>query len=268
LPLISKSIVDSQMKFDAIESKGTYSDRVVDDSWKEWCIQHIVPHGKAVVDIGCGGGIYSRGFYEIGAKKVIGVDQSRQYIDEAIQASGNYAPVSFCVGSATETGLSSNCADIVFERALIHHLSDKEQIDNASETWRLLRQGGVLVVQDRTFEDVQSLEPTFWIRSTLFEAFPNLIDFERSRRPDRKVYEEILVNIGFTEVQTISYQEVRKRYASFDELKAEIISRKGKSILYELSDGDIAAYCKLLEEKSFTHPLVECDSWTIWLAKK
>ena len=256
------------MEFDSPETTRSYSDRRVDSTWKEWCALHLAPQGKDVADIGCGGGIYSIGFAELGARTVVGVDQSSQYIEEATAAAKSFARVSFQVGSATKTGLPSSSVDIVFERALIHHLSERQKSDNAAEARRLLRRDGLLVIQDRTFDDVQSNDPACWIRATLFAAFPKLLDFERARRPARDAYENILARAGFIGARAISYREVRKRYGSFDELRAQILARKGKSILYELNDEELLIYCNRLGEQSQSRPLIECDLWTVWTVEK
>lgn len=255
------------MNFDAAETSRTYTDRAVDASWMEWCRTQLHPIDKDVVDIGCGGGIYSFGFAAAGAKSVVGVDQSRQYIHEAAQAGNTSSTVSFRVGSASQTTLPDGCADIVFERALIHHLPEQQQHENAVEALRILRPSGLLCVQDRTFADVQASDADFWIRSTLFEAFPHLLDFERSRRPSTNGYADLLRQAGFAEVTVWPYREIRRRYASFEQLRDEILSRKGKSILFALSEAELRRYCELLEQKSASHPLIECDAWTVWLAR-
>jgi SAM-dependent methyltransferase len=255
------------MQFDAAETSRTYSDRAADDSWREWCRETLVPLGKDVVDIGCGGGIYSLGFADLGARSVIGVDQSRQYIEEARLSAGERQRVSFRQGSASATGLADDCADIVFERALIHHLNEEQKRECAVEAKRLLNNHGLLIVQDRTFEDVQAADPAFWIRSTLFDAFPRLLDFEQSRRPSRSEYSDLLGQCRFGSIAVRAYQEVRRTYDTFDELRREILTRKGKSILFELNDRELDRYCEMLQEKSVSHPLVECDLWTVWMAR-
>src|SRR6476661_9744431 len=71
------------MQFASPVTARTYSDRAVDRSWSEWAAENLMPAGKDVVDIGCGGGIYSRGFAALGARSVIGVDKTAQYVAEA-----------------------------------------------------------------------------------------------------------------------------------------------------------------------------------------
>ncbi|MFT5445472.1 MAG: SAM-dependent methyltransferase [Gammaproteobacteria bacterium] len=254
------------MQFNAVETRRTYSDRSADDSWREWCRETLAPLDTDVVDIGCGGGIYSMGFADLGARSVTGVDQSRQYVDVARRSAGGRERISFCEGSANATGLANNCADIVFERALIHHLSDEQKLDCALEAKRLLKSRGLLCVQDRTFEDVQAVEPAHWIRSTLIDAFPRLLAFEKNRRPSRSEYSDLLSQCGFGSISVLAYQEVRRTYETFDELRQEILTRKGKSILFELSDEDLRRYCSMLQVKSESHPLIECDLWTVWMA--
>ena len=254
--------------FKSSASQRTYSDRVVDDDWKAWCVQQLAPTGKDVVDIGCGGGIYARGFAALGAASVVGVDFSERYVREAQRSSAGVANIRFDVGTTDQTRLPDECADIVFNRAVIHHLSEEMQALAAFEMYRVLRAGGVCVVQDRTVEDVVSSNPRHWIRATLFECFPRLLDVERRRRPSTKRYGETLRGAGFAKIDVLSYPETRKVHASFDALAADIMARKGKSILFELSDAELRQYCDALAKKSATAPIAESDAWTIWLASK
>jgi SAM-dependent methyltransferase len=256
------------MQFASGATARTYSDRAVDASWNDWAAEHLMPRGKDVVDIGCGGGIYSFGFAAIGARSVIGIDKSPQYVDEARGSIRASDTIAFRAGDAEDTRLPAASADIVFERAVIHHLTAPRMVRNAAEAKRLLRDGGVFVVQDRTIEDVESRDPEHWIRATLLEVFPRLIDFERVRRPARQPYRDLLIGAGFASARELHYDEVRRRYASFDELRREILARKGKSILFELSDAELELYCKRLEEKAGDRPLIERDLWTVWLATK
>jgi len=196
------------------------------------------------------------------------VDSSAQYLEEARLASLTETKLSFVLGTAIASGLPDACADIVFQRAVIHHLSERDQLAGAAELWRLLRQDGYCAVQDRTLEDVESADPTFWIRATLFEEFPRLLEFERARRPTAQAYANALKESGFVDVRVLTYSETRKYYSSFRELEMEIMARKGKSILFELSDSELRRYCDRLRSKATNTSLREVDQWTIWLATK
>lgn len=253
------------MEFKSSITSRTYSDRVADQTWSTWASENLSPRNKDVVDIGCGGGIYSFAFASLGAKSVVGIDSSPQYIAEASNSAKNFGTIRFQIGTAFGTGLPSHCSDLVFERALIHHLSKAEQEQNLLEIRRLLRPKSLAVIQDRTIENVQSKDSAHWIRSTLFETYPSLYAFEQNRRPVNADYQKLIEKAGFQNIKTLTYDEIRKTYSNFDQLKKEILSRKGKSILFELTDEELLAYTDRLKAKATKHALVETDTWTVWL---
>jgi ubiquinone/menaquinone biosynthesis C-methylase UbiE len=253
------------MRFDDPATARTYAGRQVDATWEQWCRRVLDPAGKDVVDIGCGGGIYSRGFRRCGAKTVTGVDASLQYVRESQK---DHPGLRFIHAPCEDTGLPDTSVDLVFERALIHHLDRAQQVANAHEMHRLLRAGGTAVVQDRTIEDVRTPSDDHWIRRELLTMFPRLLEIERARRPDRAAYRRILRNAGFAAVEIQSVIEVRRIYAGWNDLEQEILSRKGKSILFELADDELAAYCRRLAHLAGNHELIERDPWTVWIASK
>lgn len=254
------------MQFNSSETRHVYAGRKADAAWIEWSEKHLSPNNQDVIDIGCGGGIYASAFAEMGARTVLGTDKSSQYIEDNKK---EYLAdnLSFIVGDALKTKLNENRADIIFERALVHHLSSTEQYQNAIECRRILKPNGILAVQDRAIEDIEDTNPKAWIRSTLIQAYPHLIEFEKARRPSRSTYLEVLKQSGFSKIEIIPFMEVRKQYHSFDSLRKEIMTRKGKSILFQLSDKELGTYCDLLDAKANTNNLVECDLWTIWIAR-
>ena len=62
--------------FHAAENRYTYARRQVDSAWKEMVQDMVAVQGKQVADIGCGGGLYTAAFAEMGAGEVTGVDFS------------------------------------------------------------------------------------------------------------------------------------------------------------------------------------------------
>lgn len=255
------------MDFGATSAADTYSGRQADRSWKEFCITNLSPKGKDVADVGCGGGIYTLAFASLEAKSVVGIDKSEQYISNANALLNKPENVRFAVGDAVSTGLKDKDYDLVFERALIHHLTEEEQMLNVQEAARILRKDGVLAVQDRTFEDVLDNHPNHWIRATLFKCFPELSEFERARRPSERGYQKILESSPLKTQAPLKFAERRNTYASISELKEEVRSRKGKSILFQLTDDQLEFYCKKLEQVSVGKSLEEVDQWTLWCAK-
>ncbi|WP_344640396.1 class I SAM-dependent methyltransferase [Kitasatospora cystarginea] len=82
--------------------------------------------------------------------------------------------MTFRQGRAEETGLPDGSADIVFERALVHHLDDLPTAFR--EARRVLAPGGTLIVQDRTIEDVRRPGSADHLRGWFFEFFPGLLE--------------------------------------------------------------------------------------------
>ena len=244
----------------------TYSDREADVSWREAVLGLVDPVGAHVVDIGCGGGTYLRAWHELGAATVTGVDSSGPILDEARAGHGDLPGVAFKLGDAADTGLPDGCADVVFERALIHHVPDLGAV--ATEAARLLRPGGILLIQDRTPEDVAQPGSATHPRGWLFEVFPRLLEVENGRRPTADALSGTLAADGFEDLSTTSLWEVRRRYADREDYLAEIASRTGRSILHELDDAELARLVAELRERLPEGPLVEQDRWTLWRAAR
>ncbi len=245
----------------------TYAKRQADTSWITKILEIVNPRGKHVVDIGCGGGIYTRAWAQLGAAHVLGLDFSEQMIQTAKELSSGYHNISFQVGNALSTGLDDKIADLVFERALIHHLSDIPRC--LSEAFRLLKSGGIFIIQERTPEDVGAPASKEHTRGYLFEKFPHLVDIEYKRRPTKKDIQEGLENAGFNDIKEYSLWETRRTYRNFYELANDLRERTGRSILHELDNEQLE---ELIEYISFKIPLgkaiIEKDRWTIWIANR
>ena len=101
--------------------------------------------GKTVLDLGCGAGECIVPLVERGAR-VIGIDISTDLIALArrrLKEAGVKASVT--PGDAYNTGLPHESVDVVFCKALIHHLEIKPVRD---EIWRILRTGGAVILKE------------------------------------------------------------------------------------------------------------------------
>lgn len=245
-------------------NRRSYSDREADASWRAAVLALVDPVGAHVVDIGCGGGTYLRAWHDLGAAAVTGVDSSGPILDAARESHGDLPGVVFRHGDAAGTGLQAGSADVVFERALIHHVPDLEAV--AAEAARVLRPGGILLVQDRTPEDVAQPGSAVHPRGWLFHAFPRLQDVENGRRPASSQVTGALALADFRDVTTATLWEVRRRYADRADYLAEISARTGRSILHELGDDELALLVGELRRRIPDGPLVEQDRWTLWRA--
>lgn len=261
--------------FHDARNRHSYATRHADAGWAQAMHRILAPDtgfaawlsNKRVADIGCGGGIYSLAWRELGAQAVTGVDFSAQMVRTAAERAAGDAALSFRQGEAGATGLAEASVDIVFERALIHHLAEYSAC--CAEAWRVLRPGGTCILQDRTPEDVALPGAPTHLRGYFFECFPRLAQFEGGRRPPRAKVEQALRDAGFAQVASTTLEEVRKRYADFAELEADLAARTGRSILHELSDEELRTLIGFIRSKlPAGQPIFEKDRWTLWTGVK
>jgi SAM-dependent methyltransferase len=235
-------------------NRRTYSGREADASWRAAVAALVDPVSADVVDIGCGGGTYTRAWHELGAATVTGVDFSAPILAAARESLGDLPGVSFRPGDAAATGLPAGCADVVFERALIHHVPDLAAV--AVEAARLLRPGGVLLLQDRAPEDVAQPGSTDSPRGWILELVPRLLEVENARRPTAGTVVDALTSAGFGRGGFHHALEVRRRHADREDYLTEIAARTGRSILHELSDGELGTLVTELRRRLPAGPLV------------
>jgi ubiquinone/menaquinone biosynthesis C-methylase UbiE len=255
--------------FRAESNRYTYATRSVDSSWINAIAGLVQPQGKTVLDIGCGGGIYSRAWVQLGAKQVIGIDFSESMLQAAFELTRETGTVWFVAGDAAQVPLVGGKADIVFERALIHHISDQDLPVVLKEVFRLLKPGGVYLIQDRTLDDVQYPSSRNHIRGFFFEVFPRLLEVEKARRRGVIEVESQLLRSGFTNIGMFSFWEVRRRYENVSGLANDLRKRNGRSILHELTDSELQYLIEYINRQFFDDgEIVEKDRWTIWYAQK
>jgi ubiquinone/menaquinone biosynthesis C-methylase UbiE len=250
------------------KNRSTYAKRKADATWVTQIEKLVNVRNKQVVDIGCGGGIYSKVFEDLGASHVIGVDFSEQILNSAKENCHDYQNISFIVGNAFETTLASGQYDIILEKALIHHVDDLHSC--FKEAYRLLKNGGSLIVQDRTPEDCLLQGSLSHIRGFFFSKFPELAQTEISRRHSSPKVKISLEEVGFRNIEEHQFLETRKVYPNVDILATDLLNRTGRSILHELSDFQLDELVKYIKEQvgNDHRPIVEQDRWTIWKAMK
>lgn len=255
--------------FNSPEQRHAYTGREAQPAWFKMMQEIVDAQGKQVADIGCGGAIYSRAWAKLGAAQVIGLDSSPVMLADAQETTQDIVNIHVQEGSALATGLEASSQDIVFERALIHHIAKEQQLECFAEAFRILRNQGVYIIQDRTQQDVRYAGSPEHIRGYLFECFPDLLKFEAKRRPSIEFVEQGLRALGFSSVSHISFWEDRLVYPDVAALEMEFRQRKGRAILHELSDEQLNQLIAYIVPKVKAHmPLVDKDCWTLWIAKK
>ncbi|OEH93890.1 class I SAM-dependent methyltransferase [Bacillus solimangrovi] len=257
------------INFHEQQNRLTYASRNADQTWVNMMKKLVDVEGKKVLDLGCGGGIYSRALASMGAASVTGVDFSEQMLISAREHSEKYHNVEFIRANALNTKLIQNEYDFILVRAVIHHIKDLNRC--FLELYRLLESGGTCIIQDRTPEDCLVEGSPDHIRGYFFSEFPKLRDREITRRySEQQVKHELHVN-GFRNIKTYELWETRRTYNQLDDLLSDITNRTGRSILYELNDNELVQLSKYIKEqleKSNVTRIMERDRWTIWKANK
>jgi len=247
------------------KNRQSYVSRSADESWKGTIRSLFDPMGLRIADIGCGGGIYARAWVELGAKSVIGVDSSEVMVEAAREQSVGVSNLSYTVGDASNTSLDDRSVDLVFERALIHHLTD---LDAAmAEAYRILAPSGRIIIQDRTPEDVGLRGSPEHIRGYFFERFPQLLSIEQARRWSGELVRIKLVKAGFQNITEQSVWETRRVYEDCTELAKDLYHRTGRSILHELTDAEIEDLVEFIGANvTQNQKIIERDRWTLWIS--
>lgn len=253
--------------FHSEDNRNTYASREADSGWAAAIKAIVNPVNKRVADIGCGGGIYSVAWHRLGAEHVTGVDFSAQMLEAARNNAAGLEGLTFQAGEATATGLPDACVDIVFERALIHHLPTYDAC--FAEAFRVLRDNGQVLIQDRTPEDVTLAGSPEHIRGYFFERFPRLLEVELARRPRHDEVVRALTGAGFTHIRSMQLWETRKTYTHLEALQQDLAQRTGRSILHELNDAELADLIGFISTQvGDALPMEEQDRWTLWYATK
>ncbi|WP_307719406.1 class I SAM-dependent methyltransferase [Paenibacillus xylaniclasticus] len=221
-----------------------------------------------MLDIGCGGGIYSKAIAGLGAASVTGVDYSDISLESARSYCSDLDNVEFTKGDALNTTLPGGQFDVVLERALIHHLQQKELLPCFQEAFRLLADGGMLLVQDRTPEDRTLEGSANHIRGYFFEKFPFLTQIETERRHTSRSVNEALTAAGFSHIETFQLWETRRVYSNFEQLADDLMKRTGRSILHDLDDAQLQELVDSIRTKLAANAglIFEQDRWTVWKA--
>lgn len=252
--------------FHAAANRYAYAGRTADDTWRAAMREIDYPAGPDVVDIGCGAGTYSHAWLDLGAASVTGVDFSREMLAAAREGAAGRAHLTFVQAEAADTRLPDASADVVFERALLHHVADALPV--AREARRLLRATGTYIIQDRDADDVRQPGSPRHLRGYLLERHPKLLDIELRRRPDADQLSRQLRQAGFSGVETRRLWEVRRTYETREGYLEEIRRRTGRSILHELSDDELGSLVDDLRERLPAQGrVVEMDRWTLWIGR-
>lgn len=123
------------------------------DKIDELYLNHLVRYSAAslfvknqeVLDIACGSGYGSKDLLDKGAKKVIGIDISKEAINYC-KSKYKDKTLSFQVGTVDKIPLNDNSLDVVVSLETLEHVDEKTQILFLREVKRVLKKKGVFIV--------------------------------------------------------------------------------------------------------------------------
>ncbi|MCM3547909.1 S-adenosylmethionine (SAM)-dependent methyltransferase [Niallia circulans] len=256
------------MDFHDKRNQNSYSGRNADSRWLTTIANHLSrKHIDIAADIGCGGGIYTRALAMIGIPHVIGIDSSAQMLADAKEACRDFKQIELKKGDCEDLPLASESTDLLLARALIHHLPSVEPF--FQEAARALTSGGLFIIQNRTLDDCFLPGSTEHVRGYFFSAFPHLRKIETKRRFSSAHIRQALHSSGFSLLNEKTLWETRAIHQSKQELLVDLSKRKGRSILHQLSDQELAELVHVIDRAlEQDGPIVEKDRWTLWIAGK
>jgi len=118
--------------------------------------------GMKVADFGCGVGVVTRMLAEmVGISGMVtGIDVNAAQLQQASELCANEGLPNtvFVEADACNTGLPQGSFDLVYCRFLLLHLQNPAAC--LQEMWRVLRPGGILVVEDGDLASAGSVPPT------------------------------------------------------------------------------------------------------------
>src|ERR1700757_2468832 len=106
----------------------------------------VDPHGREVVDIGCGGGALARALAVAGAQ-VVALEVSEEQLAPAL-AGDDGGGVRYLVGRAQALPLEDASVDVAVFMRTLHHVSVEDMPQALKEARRVVRPGGAIYVAE------------------------------------------------------------------------------------------------------------------------
>jgi ubiquinone/menaquinone biosynthesis C-methylase UbiE len=258
--------VSKYIDFEDPSNRDTYVGRTADPAWVDLYDTLVQPRGRRIADVGCGGGIYTKAIACLQPAWVLGIDSSRLSLDSARQYCAGVPNVGFLRTDAEALAVPDRVFDNVVERALIHHFVSLDR--NFHEVLRVLKPHGTLWLQDRTVEDALQPPSEEHLRGFYMIFDERLRNTEIERRRHGEDIVGALRSLGFRDIWSEKVHELRKVYQSPEELREEIVTRRGRSILHGLDDQELEQLADFVLGQISNWPVHERDTWTVWVAEK
>ncbi len=141
---------------------------------------------KNCIDVGCGTGRFTVLLNDLLDGTVSGMDVSRNMLLQA-RAKEELRNVLLLVWSVENIPVIEESFDMAFLSMVFHHIIDKEKA--IQELWRILRENGIVVVRNSTYESLQTEK---WL-----DFFPGARTIELQRTVTRVALKDVFEANGF-----------------------------------------------------------------------
>ncbi len=192
-------------------------------------VEASTPHGRALLDVGCGAGNYSLKMLQaVPNMNVTMVDLSRPMLDRAYErvSGATTGTVTTHQSDIRSLELGEERYDVIVAAAVLHHLrEDQEWHDTFSKFYRALRPGGSLWISDLVVHSTPEIHQLMWARYGDYltelkdEAYRDhvLAYVEKEDSPRPLLYQiDLLREVGFTKVDVL---HKNSNFAAFGGMK-------------------------------------------------
>lgn len=198
-----------------------------------------------LIDIGCGTGKYGKEFQKRGAF-VIGIDKSKHQILEAKKQ------IIAFTADACQLPFEESSFDICTMIMMIHQLDGMHREKAIDETYRILKEGGKLIIKTASHED---LEHRF-----ISDFFPSVLSIDKARYPSIKNLREQLSMFS-----SIEEQRIRLTITSDKDEWIRRIELRGGSNLGLISDKEFFTGLQNIRQTYLEDKIIQRDSWHTFL---
>jgi SAM-dependent methyltransferase len=182
-----------------------------------------------VLDVGCGTGGFARAIAARTSATVTGVDEAKQFVAFAREASSPGERVSWEVANAEALPFPPSSFDRVLLSLVLHQLADPVRAVN--EAFRVLRSSGVVLVRSIAPDDAPERVPERFV--------PSMAAADAARMPPIATICEWLSGAGFVDVNVSCHS--RNKVLNIEEeeaaLRAEVAGRYAFVSAAELEEG-------------------------------
>lgn len=205
-------------------------------------LEHLILDGKVILDIGCGNGLYTIGFSELG-QNTIGIDISEKALMQAqinkLQLNGSSE---FIIACAENLPFSNSCFDIVIAIETLEHVNNQEMA--LREAGRTLKKDGHIVayVPNRRYpletHGVRLGEKAKYVLHREVPFFSWAPRFIRKRFETARIYSKREI-VGIVEKEGFTVLVVDYMYPPLDRLGSKLSRTLLRSFLSYLERNSI-----------------------------